>query len=127
MKKPAQGKRADLPDLQSLEKEIGKRIRKRRQELGLTQQDLARKLGLSYQQVQKYETGLNRISAGRLFLVSRLLLANMDYFFDHPGAKSQNGRQLPLNPVLFLPEDSIDSEIETALLNLVSALTKNLH
>ncbi len=61
---------------------VSDRIRSRRQELGLTQQALARHLKISYQQVQKYETGLNRVSAGRLFALSQALNVNIDYFYE---------------------------------------------
>ena len=81
MKKPAKTKTVRNAALQDMEKEIGARIRNRRMELGLTQVQLAGKLGLSYQQIQKYETGLNRISAGRLHQISRLLFINTNYFF----------------------------------------------
>jgi len=61
---------------------VGERIRLRRTELGLTQEDLARQLGISYQQVQKYETGANRISAGRLYEIAGQLGIGVAYFFD---------------------------------------------
>jgi transcriptional regulator with XRE-family HTH domain len=54
----------------------------RRTELGLTQEDLARQLGISYQQVQKYETGANRVTAGRLHEIARELGVGVDYFFE---------------------------------------------
>lgn len=60
---------------------VGEHIRTRRTELGLTQEQLAAALGVSYQQIQKYETGANRISAGRLFEIARHLGAELDYFF----------------------------------------------
>ena len=52
---------------------IGIRMRERRQALGIKQADLAKTLGVSYQQIQKYETGKNRVSAGRLFDICRAL------------------------------------------------------
>lgn len=52
---------------------IGARLRARRRELGLSQSDLARKLGVSFQQVQKYESGANRISASTLIAAARAL------------------------------------------------------
>lgn len=56
--------------------------------MGLTQEDLGRALGISYQQIQKYETGANRISAGRLFEVGRALTVDVAYFFDgYDGAR----------------------------------------
>lgn len=61
---------------------VGERIRIRRTELGLTQEDLARQLHISYQQVQKYETGSNRISAGRLYEIAGELGVSVAYFFE---------------------------------------------
>lgn len=61
---------------------VGERIRARRTELGLTQEELAGALRISYQQVQKYETGANRVSAGRLFEIAQRLQVEMAYFFD---------------------------------------------
>jgi transcriptional regulator with XRE-family HTH domain len=61
---------------------VGERIRTRRTELGLTQEELARQLSISYQQVQKYETGANRISAGRLYEIAQALATKISYFFE---------------------------------------------
>ena len=61
---------------------VGERIRKRRTELGQTQEELGAGLGISYQQIQKYETGANRISAGRLFEIASALDVGISYFFD---------------------------------------------
>lgn len=61
---------------------VGERIRQRRTELGLTQEELGKLLSLSYQQVQKYETGANRVSAGRLYEIARELGIGVAYFFD---------------------------------------------
>lgn len=66
----------------SIDRHVGERIRRRRAELGMTQHDLALMLGISYQQVQKYETGANRVSAGRLFNMSQRLGCHIGYFFD---------------------------------------------
>lgn len=65
-----------------VDRHVGERIRARRAMLGLTQEDLAKALGLSYQQVQKYETGGNRISAGRLYEIARLLDADVADFYE---------------------------------------------
>ena len=59
----------------------------RRMAVGLTQDKLARALGLTFQQVQKYEKGSNRIGAGRLQAISRILDAPLSYFYaEGPGA-----------------------------------------
>ncbi|MEM8616385.1 MAG: helix-turn-helix transcriptional regulator [Pseudomonadota bacterium] len=61
---------------------VGQRLRWRRRELKLTQEQLSRTLGLTFQQVQKYEKGTNRVSAGRLFELARVLDVPITYFFD---------------------------------------------
>ena len=61
---------------------VGDRIRRRRILMGLTQDQLGESLGISYQQIQKYETGANRVSAGRLFLIAERLEVSPGWFFD---------------------------------------------
>lgn len=60
---------------------LGKKIREGRILRGMSQSDVAQGLGMSFQQVQKYETGANRISASRLYEVSRLLNMPVEQFF----------------------------------------------
>ncbi|MEM1036497.1 MAG: helix-turn-helix transcriptional regulator [Pseudomonadota bacterium] len=69
---------------------VGDRIRRRRILMGLTQDQLGEALGISYQQIQKYETGANRVSVGRLYLIAQKLGVNPGWFFD--GALSDAGR-----------------------------------
>ena len=59
--------------------------------LGMTQEHLASALDISYQQVQKYETGANRVSAGRLYEIARALETDVGYFFDGISPDSQTG------------------------------------
>ena len=61
---------------------VGQRLRWRRRELRLTQEQLGEKLSLTFQQVQKYEKGVNRVSAGRLFEMSTAMGVPITYFFD---------------------------------------------
>ncbi len=61
---------------------VGNRVRQRRTLLGLSQEKLAGSLDLTFQQVQKYERGANRIGAGRLFQLARALEVPVTYFFD---------------------------------------------
>ena len=58
--------------------------------LGLTQQQLADLIGVTYQQAHKYERGINRVSAGRLFEIARVLSVPVSYFFE--GLDSDTGR-----------------------------------
>jgi transcriptional regulator with XRE-family HTH domain len=61
---------------------VGSRVRLRRTLMGLSQVKLARMLGLTFQQVQKYEKGFNRIGSSRLYQLSRILEVPVSYFFD---------------------------------------------
>lgn len=70
------------PRSRRVDQHVGERIRLRRTELGLTQEQLAAALEVSYQQIQKYESGANRISAGRIFDLARKLDVEVGYFFD---------------------------------------------
>ena len=77
----AQGSSVDskLPSL--IDKYVGRRLRGRRRELKLSQEALADRLGLTFQQIQKYERGANRISAGRLYELAQELETTIPYFF----------------------------------------------
>ncbi len=61
---------------------LGKRMRRRRRLLGLTQQQLADACGVRFQQIQKYECGANRVSAARLWKIAGALDVQMNYFFE---------------------------------------------
>jgi transcriptional regulator with XRE-family HTH domain len=61
---------------------VGGRVKERRKSLKLTQQDLAKALGLTFQQVQKYERGANRISASKLYKIGETLDISISYFFE---------------------------------------------
>ena len=61
---------------------VGARLRMRRAFFGMSQMNLGETIGLTFQQVQKYEKGTNRISASRLFTLSRVLDVPVEYFFD---------------------------------------------
>ncbi|MBO1080118.1 helix-turn-helix domain-containing protein [Roseomonas haemaphysalidis] len=71
---------------------VGSRVRLRRTLLGLSQEKLGEALGLTFQQVQKYERGVNRIGASRLFDLSRVLDVPIGFFFDDmPGMPNASG------------------------------------
>ena len=69
-----------LPNL--VDRHVGRRMRWRRRELKLSQERLGQELGLTFQQVQKYERGVNRVSAGRLYEISQVMDVPVSYFFD---------------------------------------------
>ena len=60
---------------------VGKRIRARRKDVRVSQEKLAEQLGLTFQQIQKYEKGSNRVSASKLYEIARALQASIEYFF----------------------------------------------
>src|SRR5690348_17280683 len=62
--------------------QVGNRVRLRRMLIGMSQEKLGELLGLTFQQVQKYEKGVNRIGAGRLFQVAHILGVPIDYFYE---------------------------------------------
>ena len=66
----------------SVDVHVGKRIRHRRWMIGMTQQQLAEAVGIKFQQIQKYETGMNRVSASRLWDSARALEVPVSFFFD---------------------------------------------
>lgn len=61
---------------------VGRRLRRRRRLLGLTQQQLAQSIGIRFQQVQKYECGANRVTASRLYELASALQAPVSYFYE---------------------------------------------
>ena len=65
-----------------IDRHVAARIRLRRTLLGLSQENLANALGMTFQQVQKYESGANRVSASRLYSISKILRVPISYFFD---------------------------------------------
>jgi transcriptional regulator with XRE-family HTH domain len=67
---------------QEIDRRVGARIRARRILLGLTQQQLAELIGVTYQQAHKYERAINRISAGRLYEIARVLNLPVSHFFE---------------------------------------------
>ncbi|MEC9434945.1 MAG: helix-turn-helix transcriptional regulator [Pseudomonadota bacterium] len=67
---------------------VGKRVRHRRWMMGMTQQQLGDLVGIKFQQIQKYETGMNRISASRLWDIAKSLEVPINYFFEGLDAES---------------------------------------
>lgn len=68
--------------VRDIDTHVGKRLRRRRRLLGLTQQSLAEAVGLRFQQIQKYECGANRVTASRLYQLARALNVPATYFFE---------------------------------------------
>jgi transcriptional regulator with XRE-family HTH domain len=73
------------------DKYVGSRVRMRRMMLGMSQEKLADALGLTFQQIQKYEKGTNRISASRLQAISQILDAPVHFFFEGAPNTAKSG------------------------------------
>ncbi len=85
----------------SIDRRIGQRVKSRRLEIGLSQEALAEVLGVTFQQVQKYEKGVNRISASRLFEIATALKVPVGHFYE--GLVSTRGPGVA-------EDDSVDSD-----------------
>lgn len=86
---------------------VGARIRMRRKLLGISQERLAEQLHLTFQQVQKYERGANRVSASKLYEIARALEAPVAYFFDglaDTGASPADGGAEYVHDLVMTPE-----------------------
>ena len=72
----------DPRKLEAIDVHIGRRIRSRRRLLGQNQSELARRIGVTFQQVHKYETGQSAVTAARLYAIATALGVTFDYFYD---------------------------------------------
>ncbi|MBR5129984.1 MAG: helix-turn-helix transcriptional regulator [Alphaproteobacteria bacterium] len=89
----------------SIDTYVGSRIRLRRGIVGYSQEKLAEEMGITFQQVQKYERGLNRVSAGRLWKLSQILGVSVNFFFD--GIDTVKSPSLTGAPMGFCEEPTI--------------------
>ena len=80
--------RDELRSADEVDAHVGRRLRQRRIALGISQEQLGVELGLTFQQVQKYEKGQNRISDGRLYKIAQILSVSVEHFFQ--GLNHQN-------------------------------------
>ncbi len=82
MTRPKAEARQGRSRAQDIDRHVGARMRERRIMLGLTQQQMAELIGVTYQQAHKYEKGINRIAAGRLYTIAQALGVDVGYFFE---------------------------------------------
>jgi transcriptional regulator with XRE-family HTH domain len=82
----------------TIDKEIGTRMRSRRMTIGMSQEKLGEMLGLTFQQVQKYEKGTNRISVGRMIDIAKVLGVDIQFFFDGLTGTKPGGFSEPAQP-----------------------------
>lgn len=131
--------RTETGEPDRVDQHVGARLRLRRTMLGLSQTELANKVNLTFQQVQKYESGANRVSASRLFYIAEALDVPVSFFFDDMNDDSMDSTVIAERPPMPDPETSRESlelmrnyhRIENPLTrsgiyNLVKALGKEM-
>ncbi len=137
-----QRKTKGTPD--GVDRHVGQRLRVRRSLLGMSQEKLAESIGLTFQQIQKYERGLNRVSAGRLYQFSRILDVPIAYFYDQYSENSSSALQgmSDNKQSTFLPNDTLqdketiellrtyysieDPDMRKDILKFVKSMSKNM-
>ncbi|MEP3073854.1 helix-turn-helix transcriptional regulator [Maricaulis sp.] len=87
---------------------VGKRLRRRRRLLGLTQQQLAESVGIRFQQIQKYECGANRVSASRLFELAESLDVPVQYFYEGLSQRDQVDSDTRLSADILSQKETMD-------------------
>jgi transcriptional regulator with XRE-family HTH domain len=134
--RPQEGRRPRATDV---DRQVGQRVRMRRQLLGMSQSDLATRIGCSFQQVQKYENGSNRVSASMLAKVAAALTVPITFFFDEAAIEGAARRdELPADLLsnsetfdllrAYYKIDNVDLRQRlVALLKALAANTSNDH
>lgn len=120
----------------AIDKYVGQRLKLRRTLLSLSQEQLASRANITFQQIQKYERGFNRISAGRLFEFASILSVPISYFYDgYPNTEQTKGTQEPTiqDGLLNTPEiiklvkaynEIKDQSIKKKMLSMLIAISK---
>ncbi len=122
------GKKTDAKNVSELDTLIGKKISTLRSELSLTRIELSKRVGVTHQQLQKYERGINRISAGRLFDISQALGVDIGYFFEKTGSLKNHDElqhQYKCAEAVRLFMQIAREEEKNALLKFIQTLSNN--
>lgn len=116
-------------ELGEIDRAVGAEIRFRRILLGLSQQKVSAQIGLTFQQLQKYETGANRVSASRLFHLAKILRVTVSSFFTAVQARSDIPLPAPESPTQTLPKGVFrkpeTSELVRAFYGIEDPRTRN--
>ncbi len=134
MAKDIDGDRAPNP----VDLHVGLRIRLRRKELGVSQEKLADSIGLTFQQIQKYERAANRVSASKLWEMARALDTSISYFFEGLGEAALDSGGQPSSPpahAFLLTPEGLElaaafpkvrrARVRRRILDLVRAMTED--
>ena len=108
---------------------VGHQLKVERKRQRMSQTELAELLGLTFQQIQKYEAGQNRIGASRLWDMAQVLNVSVDYFFDGLSKKKTGGKNIPLSDkeatLLAYYKKINDPKVAKTILNLVQSIAKS--
>src|SRR5476649_1240212 len=119
-----------------IDAQVGNRVRIRRMLIGMSQEKLGDLLGLTFQQVQKYEKGVNRVGAGRLYEISRILSVPIEFFYEGAGAQAGEFAETQSAPVMEFVSSGEglqlslafmkikDSKVRKRMLDLVKSLAE---
>lgn len=128
IKKSYRGRKSDgAPN--PIDVHVGNRIRLRREVLGITQETLAARLGLTFQQVQKYERAMNRVGASRLWDIAQVLSEPVGFFFDEMSDETlaqsprRVGGNAEIDDVLTESEDPMQSQEAMMLIKAYNRIT----
>src|SRR6056297_3128889 len=102
---------------------VGKRIRHRRWLVGMTQQQLAEAVGIKFQQIQKYETGANRVSASRLWDIAEALDVDVSFFFE--GLEQERDTEKATSATSAAPSDLLGDKEALDLIRSYYAIPEN--
>ena len=103
-----------------VDEHVGKRLRQRRWLVGMTPQQLAEHVGIKFQQIQKYETGANRVSASRLWDIASTLDVSINFFFD--GLQAEKGVKIQSDA---MPSDLMGDKEALDLVRSYYAIPEN--
>ena len=103
-----------------VDEHVGKRLRQRRWLVGMTQQQLAEHVGIKFQQIQKYETGANRVIASRLWDIASTLDVSINFFFD--GLQAEKGVKIQSDA---MPSDLMGDKEALDLVRSYYAIPEN--
>ena len=103
-----------------VDEHVGKRLRQRRWLVGMTQQQLAEHVGIKFQQIQKYETGANLVSASRLWDIASTLDVSINFFFD--GLQAEKGVKIQSDA---MPSDLMGDKEALDLVRSYYAIPEN--
>lgn len=115
--------------LSAIDERVGKRLRYYRIQKNLTQKDLGCMMGISYQQIQKYEIGETRLSVGRLYQCAKVLKVPASHFLEDENAEERRPHPIEMNQhtkIIALAYERIQNpEVKTKLADLILSLTRH--